>query len=35
VELEGVLQVHPVGILHMKRKQLQNRAIELVKVPWT
>jgi hypothetical protein len=35
VEPEGVLQVHPVRILDRKRKQLQNRAIELVKVQWT
>jgi hypothetical protein len=32
VELEGVLQVHPVRILDRKRKQLRNRAIDLVKV---
>jgi hypothetical protein len=35
VEPEGVLQVHPVRILDRKRKQLQNRSIELVKVQWT
>jgi hypothetical protein len=35
VEPEGVLQVHPVRILDRKRKQLWNRAIELVKVQWT
>ena len=35
VEPEGVLQVHPVRILDRKRKQLRNRAIELVKVQWT
>jgi hypothetical protein len=35
VELEGVLQVHPVRILDRKRKQLRDRAIELVKVQWT
>ena len=35
MELEGVLQVHPVRILDRKRKQLRNRAIELVKVQWT
>ena len=35
VELEGVLQVHPMCILDRKSKQLQNRAIELVKVQWT
>jgi hypothetical protein len=35
VEPEGVLQVHHVRILDRKRKQLQNRAIELVKVQWT
>jgi hypothetical protein len=35
VELKGVLQVHPVRILDRKRKQLRNRAIELVKVQWT
>ena len=35
VEQEGVLQVHPVCILDSKSKQLQNRAIELVKVQWT
>jgi hypothetical protein len=27
--------VHPVCILDRKNKQLQNRAIELVKVQWT
>jgi hypothetical protein len=27
--------VHPVCILDRKRKQLQNRAIGLVKVQWT
>jgi hypothetical protein len=32
VEPEGVLQVHPVRILDRKSKQLQNRAIGLVKV---
>ena len=35
MELEGVLQVHPMCILDRKRKQLRNRAIELVKVHWT
>jgi hypothetical protein len=35
VEPEGVLQVHPVHILDRKRKQLQNRDIELVKLQWT
>jgi hypothetical protein len=35
VEQEGVLQVHHVHILDRKRKQLQNRAIGLVKVQWT
>ena len=35
VEQEGVLQVHHVRILDRKRKQLRNRAIELVKVQWT
>ena len=35
VEPEGVLQVHPMRILDRKRKQLRNRAIELVKVQWT
>jgi hypothetical protein len=35
VEPEGVLQVHPVHILDRKIKQLQNQAIELVKVQWT
>jgi hypothetical protein len=35
VEQEGVLQVHHVRILDRKRKQLQNRAIGLVKVQWT
>jgi hypothetical protein len=35
VEPEGVLQVHPMCILNRKRKQLQNLAIELVKVQWT
>jgi hypothetical protein len=32
VEQEGVLQVHPVRILDRKSKQLQNRAIGIVKV---
>ena len=32
VELEDVLQVHPVQILDRKNKQLWNRAIGLVKV---
>ena len=35
MEQEGVLQVHPVCILDRKNKQLQNRAIELVKAQWT
>jgi hypothetical protein len=35
VEQEGVLQLHPVHILDQKRKQLQNRAIGIVKVQWT
>jgi hypothetical protein len=35
VEQEGVLQVHHVRILDRKRKQLWNRAIQLVKVQWT
>jgi hypothetical protein len=35
VEQECVLQVHPVHILDRKRKQLQNRAIGIVKVQWT
>jgi transposase InsO family protein len=35
VEPEGVLQVHHVRILYRKSKQLQNRAINLVKVQWT
>jgi hypothetical protein len=35
VEPEGVLQVYHVHILDRKRKQLQNQAIELVKVQWT
>jgi hypothetical protein len=35
VEQEGVLQVHHVRILYRKSKQLQNRAIGLVKVQWT
>jgi hypothetical protein len=35
VDHEGVLQVHPVHILDQKIKQLQNRAVELVKVQWT
>jgi hypothetical protein len=35
VELEGVLQVHPMCILDRKNKQFQNRAIDLVKVQWT
>ena len=35
VELESVLQVHPVRILDRKIKQLQNRAMELVRVRWT
>ena len=32
VEPDGFLQVHHVRILDRKRKQLRNRAIELVKV---
>jgi hypothetical protein len=35
VEPEGVLQVNHVHILDRKNKQLQNRAIGLVKVQWT
>jgi hypothetical protein len=35
VEQEGVLLVHLVRILDRKIKQLQNRAIGLVKVQWT
>ena len=35
MELEGVLQVHPVHILETKRKQLRNQAIDLVNVQWT
>jgi hypothetical protein len=35
VELEGVLQVHPMSILDRKSKQLHNWAIEIVKVQWT
>jgi hypothetical protein len=35
VEQEGAFQVHPVHILDRKIKQLQNRAIEIVKVQWT
>jgi hypothetical protein len=35
VEKEGAFQVHPVFILDRKIKNLQNRAIELVKVQWT
>jgi hypothetical protein len=35
VEPNGVLQVHPVHILDRKSKQLQNRAIDLVKVQRT
>jgi hypothetical protein len=35
VEPKGILQVHPIHILDRKSKQLQNRAIELVKVQWT
>jgi hypothetical protein len=35
VEQEGAFQVHPVCILDQKIKQLQNRAIGLVKVQWT
>jgi hypothetical protein len=35
VEQEGAFQVHPVWILDRKIKQLQNRAIGLVKVQWT
>jgi hypothetical protein len=35
VEPESVLQVHPVRILDRKIKQLQNQAIELVRVQWT
>ena len=34
VEPEGVLEVHPVRTLDKKSKQLQNRAIEIVKVQW-
>ena len=32
VEPDGVLQVHPVRIADRKRKQLRNKAIDLVKV---
>jgi hypothetical protein len=35
VEQEGAFQVHLVCILDRKIKQLQNRAIGLVKVQWT
>jgi hypothetical protein len=35
VEQEGAFQVHPVRILDQKIKQLQKRAIGLVKVQWT
>jgi hypothetical protein len=35
VEQEGTFRVHLVRILDQKIKQLQNRAIELVKVQWT
>jgi hypothetical protein len=35
VEQEGAFQVHLVCILDQKIKQLQNRAIGLVKVQWT
>jgi hypothetical protein len=35
VEPKGVLQVHPMRILERQRKQLRNRAIELVKIQWT
>jgi hypothetical protein len=35
VEQQGVLQVNLVCILDSKIKQLQNRAIRLVKVQWT
>jgi hypothetical protein len=34
-EPEDVLQVHLVRTLDRKRKQFQNRAIELVKFQWT
>jgi hypothetical protein len=35
VEQEGVLQLHPMCILHQKIKQLWNRAIGIVNVHWT
>jgi hypothetical protein len=35
VEQEGTFQVHPVRILDRKIKQLQNRAIGILKVQWT
>jgi hypothetical protein len=35
MEKEGAFEVHPVCILDLKIKQLQNRAIEVVKVQWT
>ena len=35
VEQEGTFQVHPVHILDRKIKQIQNRAIGLVKVQWS
>jgi hypothetical protein len=35
IEQESAFQVHPTRILDQKIKQLQNRAIGLVKVQWT
>jgi hypothetical protein len=35
VEQEGILQVHSMRILDQKTKQLQNRAICIVKFQWT
>jgi hypothetical protein len=35
VEQEDAFQVHLVCILDRNTKQLQNRAIEIVKVQWT
>ena len=35
VEQEGTFQVHLVCIMDQKIKQLQNRAIGIVKVQWT
>jgi hypothetical protein len=35
VEQEGAFQVHPVRILDRKFKQLQNRALGIIRVQWT